>query len=132
MGGMSADQRAHPRAEVRLRVVYQRLNAFIADYTHNLSKGGTFIKTGTPLPLHSTLDFQLMVPSVDDPLRLLGRVVWVTNPADADDESPAGMGLEFEWSSDADREHFEEAVARVIDNALGPGLRHGLEEQSGL
>lgn len=120
MAAMSADQRRHPRAALKLEVRYQRLNAFIADYTHNLSKGGTFIRTDEPLQLGDSLDFELFVPKHDAPLELRGRVVWVTSD---------GMGLELVWSKDEEREAFESAVGDLIESALGPKLRGDLAKK---
>src|SRR5512137_2613256 len=39
------DRREHARTAVELQVAYEKLNAFFADYTKNISKGGTFIPT---------------------------------------------------------------------------------------
>lgn len=126
---MSVDQRVHPRAPLELRVVYQRLNAFIADYTHNLSKGGTFIKTPQPAELGVMLEFQLHVPGREEPFRLAGKVVWVTSPSEASPGAPAGMGLQFLWEDDEQQVRFEEAVQGVIDDALGPELAKKLTER---
>ena len=43
------DRRASPRHAITLRVDYKRMNTFFADYTRNISKGGTFIRTERPL-----------------------------------------------------------------------------------
>ena len=43
------DRRSNLRAAIELNVEYKRLNTFFADYTRNISKGGTFIKTDKPL-----------------------------------------------------------------------------------
>ncbi len=127
---MSAEQRRHPRADLKLEVRYQRLNAFIADYTHNLSKGGTFIRTEDPLALGDSLEFELHVPKHDAPLTLHGRVVWVTSVENATNDAPAGMGLEFVWSDEEERAAFEAGVGGLIEAALGPKLREDLAKKS--
>ena len=43
------DRRREARAPIELKVEYKRLNTFFYDYTKNISKGGTFIKTEKPL-----------------------------------------------------------------------------------
>ncbi len=48
---------------------YKRLNTFFYDYTKNISKGGTFIKTEKPLDIGTIFLFKLMVPSRDDAAR---------------------------------------------------------------
>ena len=68
--------RTHTRAPIELKVDYKKLNSFFADYTKNISKGGTFIKTKKPLPIGTRFLFKLTVPQRNDPFELLGEVVW--------------------------------------------------------
>ena len=46
-----SEKRQAERAAITLRVDYKRLNTFFADYTRNISKGGTFIRTDRPLDM---------------------------------------------------------------------------------
>ena len=39
------EAREHMRAPIELKVEYKKMNTFFSDYTKNISKGGTFIKT---------------------------------------------------------------------------------------
>ena len=71
-----SDRRAAPRGPIRLRVDYERMNAFFADYTKNISKGGTFIKTARPLPVGTRFLFALAVPALSEPVTLDGEVTW--------------------------------------------------------
>ena len=66
--GGADDDRAGPRAPIELRVEDQRLNTFFADYTKNIGKGGTFIKTKKPLDVGTEFLFKLMVPHLPDPI----------------------------------------------------------------
>ena len=43
------DRRLAYRAPIELKVEYKRLNTFFADYTRNISRGGTFIGTDKPV-----------------------------------------------------------------------------------
>jgi type IV pilus assembly protein PilZ len=45
------DAREHVRAPIELKVEYKKMNTFFSDYTKNIIKGGTFIKTDKPLKL---------------------------------------------------------------------------------
>ena len=47
---------------IALKVEYKRLNSFFADYTKNISRGGTFIRTKNPLSIGTEFMFQLQVP----------------------------------------------------------------------
>ena len=72
-----SDRRTEGRAAITLRVDYKRLNTFFADYTKNISKGGTFIRTTKPLGVlaaHRLHHLQLQVPVEVGPRPL--EVVW--------------------------------------------------------
>lgn len=111
------EARAHPRAPIELKVDYKRLNSFFADYTKNISKGGTFIKTTKPLPVGTRFLFRLTVPRHPEAFELLGEVVWTGY--DGDD---AGMGIKFVYESDRGRGDFEVMVEQLMVDSLGPGL----------
>ena len=127
MSSHSDDQRGGRRAPLRLRVDYQRMNSFFADYTKNLSKGGTFIKTSRPLAIGSHCHFTLTVPALSDPITLEGEVAWVLLPevAKARGEE-AGMGVKFVFAGDAARRQFEALVERMMEESLGAEVAQGL------
>jgi len=75
------DLRRNPRAPLRLRIDYERMNEFFADYTKNISKGGTFIKTTRPLEIGSRCQFSLSLPALPEPVQLQGEVAWLLSPA---------------------------------------------------
>src|SRR5262249_21370540 len=56
------DRRGDGRTPIMLRVDYKRLNSFFADYTKNISKGGTFIRTNKPLEIGTEFVFVLNMP----------------------------------------------------------------------
>src|SRR5256885_13884129 len=103
-----AELRTQPRAPIELKVDYKKLNSFFADYTKNISKGGTFIKTKKPLPIGTRFLFKLTVPQRADPFELLGEVVWSQNDA----EEP-GMGIRFIYTTDTQRSDFEGVVEQL-------------------
>ena len=111
------ENRTSFRAPIELKVDYKKLNSFFADYTKNISKGGTFIKTKKPLPIGTRFLFKLSVPQRNDPFELLGEVVWSTT----DGEEP-GMGIKFVYSSDKQRSDFEGVVEQLMATSLGPEL----------
>lgn len=113
----SSDGRQHTRAPIELKVDYKKLNSFFADYTKNISKGGTFIKTKKPLPIGTRFLFKLSVPQRTDPFELLGEVVWSTTEGDE-----PGMGIRFVYSNDSQRSDFEGVVEQLMANSLGSEL----------
>ena len=121
-----ADARVHPRAPIELKVDYKKLNSFFADYTRNISKGGTFIKTKKPLPIGTRFLFRLTVPQRVPAFELLGEVVWATTEGEA-----AGMGIKFVYSNDQQRTDFEGLVERLMSERLGPELASRLLKKAG-
>jgi type IV pilus assembly protein PilZ len=114
------------RAPLELKVSYKRVNSFFADYTKNISRGGTFIATERPLKMGTEFIFALEVPGLEEPLRLKGRVIWTTEPENATKANPAGMGIEFQYADDAERRGTEVIVERLLRSELGEELARGL------
>lgn len=113
------DRRDEARAPIELKVEYKRLNTFFADYTRNISKGGTFIKTVRPLAIGTEFIFALAVPAFDEPLRLRGCVQWVVSQEEATDTSPPGMGIRFLYKDDSERHAVETLVEQLMTSELG-------------
>ncbi|HLV22624.1 MAG TPA: TIGR02266 family protein [Polyangiaceae bacterium] len=117
-----SDRRRDERAVIELKVEYKRLNTFFADYTKNISRGGTFIGTSKPLPIGTEFIFALGVPNLPEPLKLRGKVMWTTAPEDASPANPSGMGIEFQYTSEEERREKEAAVERLLTEELGEHL----------
>jgi type IV pilus assembly protein PilZ len=115
------EHREHARAPIELKVDYKKLNSFFADYTKNISKGGTFIKTKKSLPIGTRFLFRLTVPGREAPFALNGEVVHA-NPSG---EEP-GMGIRFVWGEEQERTAFEETVEQLMSDSLGPLVAHKL------
>jgi len=128
----SQEAREEERTTVTLKVDYKRLNTFFADYTKNISKGGTFIRTTQPLELGTEFRFELTVPSADAPedappgseirLQLTGVVKWIIAESEATVTKPAGMGIQFVFVSDDDRVKVETIVTDLMKASLGERL----------
>ena len=116
------DRRRELRAPIELRVEYKRVNTFFADYTKNISRGGTFIATERPLDIGTEFVFALDLPGLTEPLRLRGRVMWTTKVEDSSKANPAGMGIEFQYSSQEERSETEKVVERLLTAELGEHL----------
>ena len=115
------EKRTHIRAPIELKVEYKKMNTFFADYTKNISKGGTFIKTDRPLPVGTEFLFRLVIPSLTDPVEIKGTVVW-TNSEERKEHPEVeelGMGIQFVYKSDKDRSDFEQMVEGMMRESLG-------------
>src|SRR5829696_3588437 len=89
---------ASPRAPIELKVEYKKLNTFFADYTRNICKDDTFIKTRKPLDEGTEFVFKLIVPRLEQPIAILGKVEWVVREGEAAAEP--GMGIRFLYASE--------------------------------
>jgi type IV pilus assembly protein PilZ len=114
------ERRESRRAAIELPIQYERLNALLADYTHNISRGGTFIRTERPMKVGTALRFSIEAPGLGEPLVIRGSVRWVVQPSEASDERPAGMGIEFAFESDSDKARLEARLDRLMAASLGP------------
>jgi len=120
-----ADDRRHEhRAPIELKVEYKRLNTFFYDYTKNISKGGTFIKTDRPLDVGTVFLFRLQVAATAAAIELRGEVRWVVRPGEALPPSipeghEPGMGIRFMYQSEEERERFERSVEKMMVGSLG-------------
>lgn len=115
MSDRGRERRETGRAGLQLPVEYDQLNAFLSDYTHNISQGGTFIRTERPLEVGTSLSFKIRAPELGE-LVLKGVVRWVV---DAKGDHPAGMGIAFLYDSAAERYEVELRLDRLMVGALG-------------
>ena len=121
------ERRDEDRTSITLKVDYKRLNTFFADYTKNISKGGTFIRTVKPLEIGTQFVFVLTVPEPKQDnapvrLELTGEVKWVVTEAEATDAKPAGMGIQFVFRDETERKRVEDFVAGLMRSSLGDHL----------
>ena len=124
------DRRYEGRTPIELKVEYKRLNAFFADYTRNISNGGTFIKTDKPLPIGTEFVFKLQVPMLEEPLSINGQVRWIVTP-DNPEQEEAGMGIGFVYLKDNERQAIEQLVEELMVDSLGRLLTTKLMAHSG-
>lgn len=107
---------------IELTVEYKRVNAFFADYTRNIGRGGTFIRTEKPLPIGTEFMFRLKVPQLEAPLELRGRVQWTVALDEATEAQEPGMGIGFVYDSEAERERIDATVEHLMTQSLGPTI----------
>jgi type IV pilus assembly protein PilZ len=120
------ERRIDVRSPIELKVEYKRLNTFFADYTKNISRGGTFIKTTKPLPVGTEFLFKLFVPGRDIPLTVHGEVQRIIDdPAD-----DAGMAIKFVYREGDPQAEIARIVEHMMTESLGPRLYAKLMDQS--
>ena len=128
----NTDRRASKRRPIELKVEYKRLNTFFADYTKNISRGGTFIKTSKPLPVGTEFLFKLFVPGRDEPLTIHGEVQRIVSNTDVDgDGTPdEGMAIRFVYREGDPQAEIARVVEGMMTESLGPRLYAKLMEHA--
>lgn len=115
---MTQDTRKDPRAKiVSLNVRYKSatVDEFIDNHSHDVSKGGIFIKTPSPFPPGTLLKFEIRIAGDKAVIAGVGRVVWKREPAQSNAEQPAGMGVKFIKIDDPSRA----IIDRLVDTKGG-------------
>ncbi len=112
------ERRDSERATLELEIGLEGDNRFYTGKTGDLSKGGLFIATETPLAVDTELVLSFVLP---DGYRVSaeGTVAWVRAPRYRPHELPVGMGVRFEALGEKDR--------RAIEHYLEqrPAFRYG-------
>ena len=114
------ERRESGRAALDLPIEYDRLNALLSDYTHNLSRGGTFIRTDQPLAIGTALSFTIRAPGLGEPIVLRGVVRWLVGADEGRADRPSGMGIAFVYDSPIHQERVEARLDRLMVQSLGP------------
>jgi uncharacterized protein (TIGR02266 family) len=92
------NDRRHDRFPLAVEVEFRTTGAFLVAYSTNLSTGGVFLESDSPLPIGSTLNLKFTVPG-SGPIELQGTVAWLRETSD--DGKPKGMGIRFAELLDA-------------------------------
>jgi len=102
--------------ETRVQFKFDRFSGFISEYSANISPGGLFLRTRSPRPPGTVLDFEFRLGDGFELIKGRGEVIWVR----AEDEGPArpaGMGLRFLELSEGSRE----LIYRIVDHHVLQG-----------
>jgi uncharacterized protein (TIGR02266 family) len=95
---MIQETRKDPRAKVLSMTVRYKsatIDEFIEHHSHDVSRGGMFIKTPSPFPAGTLLKFEVRIADEQKVMQGVGRVVWKRETPGATVDSPAGMGVKF-------------------------------------
>ncbi len=84
------------RRPAKLRISYKKASTFKREYTRNLKRGGTFIKTKKPLDVGRDCVLHLTVPGLADALELRGSVVWSSKGVEVMAGQEEGMGIKYD------------------------------------
>jgi uncharacterized protein (TIGR02266 family) len=102
--------------ETRVQFKFDRFSGFLSDFSANVSPGGMFIRTRTPQPAGTVLEFEFRLGDGFELIRGRGEVVW-TRAEDEGPARPAGMGLRFLELSQGSKE----LIYRIVDHHIQQG-----------
>lgn len=100
------------RLQHELLVAYRTVDGFISDWAVNISRGGIFINTRTPLAAGTLVRLIISLPDTQFPFELMGRIARV-NEFDNPSNQVPGMGIEFVNVDDEKRARIERFVERL-------------------
>ena len=117
LGTESPDERReHIRVSKEFKVAYSTPESFGEDYIFNLSTGGLFIHSDSPLNEGEEVRLEIHLPDKEDAMEVLGKVMWSRAEEEVTPEGkqPPGMGVEF---LDLSKEHIERIIS-VLSQTL--------------
>lgn len=120
------EKRRSERTELLLKVEYSKQENLLADYLTDLSNGGLFVRTEVPFEMGQRISFTLSFPGLLEPIDLCGIVRW-RRPKSPSPETPPGVGVEFEFVDDLQRE----TVARVVERLQRESCASPVESRQG-
>jgi type IV pilus assembly protein PilZ len=106
------ERRSNGRVPLRIRIQYQTADQFFQDYIQNLSVGGIFIETSTPLKVGTRLKVQFCLPEMEKEILADGVVV---RRVDLHTKDPrlAGMGIQFSELTSGDKLVLDEYIRSI-------------------
>ncbi|MCA9664444.1 MAG: TIGR02266 family protein [Myxococcales bacterium] len=102
------DRRLHTRTPLVLKVEYGSRDGFLRDYTANISRGGTMLRTSRDLDEGTEVDLLLSFPGLLKEITLRGVVRWIQDEGQDEDRA---VGVEFLGD---DERNFRE-LARLVE-----------------
>jgi uncharacterized protein (TIGR02266 family) len=127
---MTQDTRKDRRVKiVSLNVRYKSatVDEFIENHAHDVSRGGIYIKTGSPFPPGTLLKFEIRLASDQAVITGVGRVVWKRDTAQGTSDRPAGMGVKFIKIDEPSKT----VIDRLVNSRSDAGRSYESESETG-
>ena len=104
------ERRHYPRATLRITVTTTGKAHTYTDFTYDVSEGGVFVETDTPIPAGTHVSLEFTLPGSPEPVQAKGRVVRSVHPEQVGVGKPAGMGVQFVEISPKDVEKIRNCI----------------------
>ncbi len=106
------NKRKATRLQHEIPVAYRSVGSFLTDWATNISQGGLFINTRSPLPVGTAVRILLQLPGEAQAAAIEGKVTRVTEYDNHHNMVP-GMGVEFTALDPGRRAELETFVQRL-------------------
>jgi uncharacterized protein (TIGR02266 family) len=133
---MAEGNRKDPRARVlNMTVRYKSatVDEFIENHSHDISRGGIFIKTRSPFPAGTLLKFEVRIAEDQKLMHGVGRVVWRREADRAEESFPAGMGIKFIKTGEGASDLINQLIAarEGVESSFDAGVRENVSVPNG-
>ena len=116
--------REHARYEVSIPVDCSTRHVFVSNHVCNISRGGLFIRSDTPLPLNAEVSLVLRLPGTERCIRATGRVIWNYDIQKGTAHIVPGSGIRFIGMPPSDRALLESYLAGLSPAPPEPPRPH--------
>lgn len=116
--------REHVRYEVSIPVDCSTRQMFVSNHVCNISKGGLFIRSDSPLPLNAEVELVLRLPGTQRSIHATGRVIWNYDIQKGTARIVPGSGIRFVGMAPSDRAALESYLADLTPAAGQPSQPH--------
>ena len=106
-------RRKDPRIPKVLSLSFKSSAGFVKAFSGDLSAGGMFIKTNTPLAKGENFALKLKLPDDSKTLKIGCKVVWNRQETDNPVKHPLGMGIKFTEISQSDHQRLIKELIKV-------------------
>lgn len=108
---MKIEKRRDPRTLIKIKIDYKSKGAYLYSYSKDLSEGGIFIQTKSPLKVGERIKLKFILPELLEKIETWGEVAWV-NEAGTEGLTE-GMGVRFVDLDDRKAKLIEDVIRKI-------------------
>src|SRR3954463_4889822 len=119
------DRRKEARVPLaaRVQIKTEGLEKFIQKFSGDISRGGMFIKTPTPLPMGKEIHLTVVVPGGTQLIDAKATVTWVREKPNPATGEPAGFGIQFTSLAEGSEQVLEQVIAAGVSSAAAQAAK---------
>jgi len=118
------EPREEDRFEMFHHVRFDSGDAFLSEYSENLSRGGMFLSTDKPVPIGSEVKVRLEIPGLPEPAMVKGKVAYKLSAEEAAQHGRIpGVGVQFVALDAKAKDHLRHYLGRLDIHRRRPERR---------